>query len=262
MTSERHQWDGVIRIIARVEGISDYAALSRSKRRALVNKYPLFVAYYCAVRLELALKAIVVPIFGASAYMGVFEWSPTGAMVHLHYVLTKPGAPRFDLRAERLQQQAGELRRAGLVAAGSARCKIDDVVDFFAKYVNEWNPNKTDDGTEIGSAVAARVNDGAQHPAAISVEEMLVLLQDDMREERRAYYGRLVRAVQMHDFHYPDPGGPPNPSQSCAQLQKGTINMWHCKDGVPQGPGVRALREIRRTGPPSPRAVCFATANS
>ena len=42
LTSERYQWDGVIRIIARVEGISDYAALSRSKRRALVNKYPLF----------------------------------------------------------------------------------------------------------------------------------------------------------------------------------------------------------------------------
>ena len=67
LTSERYQWDGVIRIIARVEGISDYTALSRSKRRALVNKYPLFVAYYCAVRLELALKAIVVPVFGASA---------------------------------------------------------------------------------------------------------------------------------------------------------------------------------------------------
>ena len=98
LTSERYQWDGVIRIIARVEGISDYAALSRSKRRALVNKYPLFVAYYCAVRLELALKAVVVPVFGASAYMGIFEWSPTGAMVHLHYALTKPGALRNDVR--------------------------------------------------------------------------------------------------------------------------------------------------------------------
>ena len=63
---------------------------------------------------------------------------------------------------------------------------------------------------------------------------MLVLLQDDMREERLAYYGRLVRAVQMHDFHYPDLGGPPNPSQSCAQLQKGTLNMWHCKEGFPK----------------------------
>ena len=125
------------------------------------------------MRLELALKAVVVPVLGASAYMGVFESSPTGAIVHLHYVLTKPGAPRFDLRAERLQQQAEELRRAGLVAAGSARCKIDDVVDFFARYVNEWNPNKTEEGTDVGSSVAVRVNDGAPHPAAITVEEIL-----------------------------------------------------------------------------------------
>ena len=120
------------------------------------------------------------------------------------------------------------------MAAGAVRCKIDDVVDFFAKYVNEWNPNKTEQGTDIGSSVAARVNDWAPHPAAITVEEMLVLLQEDMREERRAYYGRLVRAVQMHDFHYPDPGAPPNPSQSCAQLQKGTLNMRHCKEGFPK----------------------------
>ena len=157
-------------------------------------------------------------------------------MVHLRYVLTKPGAPRFDLRAERLQQQAEELRRAGLVAAGSARCKIDDVVDFFARYVNEWNPNKTEEGTDIGSSVAARVNDGAPHPAAITVEEMLALLQENMREERRAYYGRLVRAVQMHDFHYPDPSGPPilrsrarsfrRVPSACGIARRGSPRTW------------------------------------
>ena len=70
------------------------------------DKYPLFVSWYCAVRLELGLKAVAVPYFGASAYVGVFEWSPTGGMVHLHYILWKRGAPRFDVRAEMLEQYA------------------------------------------------------------------------------------------------------------------------------------------------------------
>ena len=94
------------------------------------------------MRLELTLKTIVVPIFGASAYVAVFEWSPTGGMVHIHYVLWKPGAPRFDLRAEKLQEHAESLRKSGLLAAQFVRCKIDDVVDFFDEYVSEWNPNK------------------------------------------------------------------------------------------------------------------------
>jgi hypothetical protein len=42
------------------------------------------VSWSNAVRLELALKAVVVPHFGASANVSVFERSPTGGMVHLH----------------------------------------------------------------------------------------------------------------------------------------------------------------------------------
>ena len=88
LTSQRHRWGEVIRIISEVEGIGeDYKALSKSKRRELVNRYPLFVSWYCAVRLELTLKTLVVPIFGASNYVAVFEWSPTGGMVHLHCIL-------------------------------------------------------------------------------------------------------------------------------------------------------------------------------
>ena len=45
--------------------------------------------WYCAVRFELVLKIVVVPDFGAHAYVAVIEWSPTGGMVHLHYVLWK-----------------------------------------------------------------------------------------------------------------------------------------------------------------------------
>ena len=74
LTSRRYHWDFVIRIIAHVEGIGEkYKSLTTSKRRELVNKYPLFVSWYCAVRLELTLKALVVPIFGASNYVGFFD---------------------------------------------------------------------------------------------------------------------------------------------------------------------------------------------
>ena len=144
LTSQRYHWDGLIQIIAEVEGISDHTSLGPSRRRELVNKYPLFVAWYCAVRLELTLKTMVVPIFGASNYVAVFEWSPTGGMVHLHYILWKRGAPRFDLRAEALVEKARQLRKGGLVAAAKVQtAKIDDVLDFFAQYISEWNPNKT-----------------------------------------------------------------------------------------------------------------------
>ena len=43
LTSQRYHWDEIIRIIAQVEGIEDHKSLSKSKRREIVNKYPLFV---------------------------------------------------------------------------------------------------------------------------------------------------------------------------------------------------------------------------
>ena len=147
LTSQRYHWDEVSRLIAQVEDIPDHKALSKSKRRELVNKYPLFVSWYCAVRLELSLKTLVVPSFGASNYVAVFEWSPTGGMVHLHYILWKAGAPRFDLRAELLLENARKLRKAGLVGAAKVQdVDLDDIIDFFSTYVSEWNPNKDEGG--------------------------------------------------------------------------------------------------------------------
>ena len=61
---------------------------------------------------------------GAHDYVGVFEWSPTGGMVHLHYILWIKGAPRFDVRAEELLRQVAELRKAGLSCAGEVTCKV------------------------------------------------------------------------------------------------------------------------------------------
>ena len=46
LTSQRYHWDEVIRIIAEVENIGEeYKTLSKSKRRELVNRYPLFASW-------------------------------------------------------------------------------------------------------------------------------------------------------------------------------------------------------------------------
>ena len=156
--------------------------------------------------------------------------------MHLHYILWKRGAPRFDLRAERLVENAKRLRKEGLV--GAAKCqavKIDDVLEFFEAYISEWNPNKSDAGEEVVDHVAEKVNRAREtHTAAASVEDMLRLLADDRKDERRDHYMRMVRLEHMHDFHHPDPCGAPNPSQSCARLLKGTTNMWYCGNGYPK----------------------------
>ena len=234
LASQRYNWDDVIRTIAEVEGIDDYKVLTSSKRRELVNKYPLFVAWYCAVRLELGLKAVAVPYFGASGYVGVFEWSPTGGMVHLHYIFWKRNAPRFDLRAEDLEYRAEQRRKAGVLAGQVQECKVEDVVDFFTQYVTEWSVNYDDKGEPHGSYVAERVNESVPHVASRTSEEMLHLLEDGNEEARHEYYARLVRTEHNHDFHYPHPTGPPNPSQPCARLLKGTKDMWYCANGYPR----------------------------
>ena len=207
---------------------------TNSKRRALVNKYPLFVAWYCAVRLELGLKAVAVPYFGASGYVGVFEWSPTGGMVHLHYILWKRHAPRFDVRAENLEAHAEKQRKAGLLSNKIQECKIEDVVDFFAQYVTEWNVNYDDNGEASVNHVPERVHAGVQHISSHTNEEMLELLEDTQEEARHEYYAKLVRSEHHHDFHYPHPTGPPNPSQPCARLLKGTKDRWYCANGYPR----------------------------
>ena len=234
LTSQRYFWDGIIRVIAQVEGIADHRLLSKSKRRQLVNKYPLFVAWYCAVRLELSLKQIVVPLHGASAYVGVFEWSPTGGMVHLHYILWVAGAPRFDVRAQKLAEQKTQLRRAGWVCGKALKCKIQDIVEFFSTYISEWNPNKSVEGEELECHVAERVNTTSPHTASLDGNEMLRLLHPDNLSELKEYYKKAVRTEHMHDYHYPDPQGAPSPCQPCAQLLKGTKNMWYCKNGYPR----------------------------
>jgi hypothetical protein len=90
----------------------------------------MFVAWYCAMRLEVVLKTVVVPIFSAHAYAAVVEWSPTGGMVHLHYILWKKSAPRFDHRAEKMMEDAKQLHKAGLVVAAEVRCPTNDILEF------------------------------------------------------------------------------------------------------------------------------------
>ena len=108
-----------------------------------------------------------------------------------------------------------------MAAAQAQTVKIDDVMEFFATYVSEWNPNKDDAGEEKEDHVAEKVNrESVRHTAATSVEDMLRLLAEDRQGERREHYMRMVRLEHMHDFHHPDPLGPPNPSQSCTSCSK------------------------------------------
>ena len=171
------------------------------------------------MRQELVLKTVVVPICGAQSYIAVYEWSPTGGMVHVHYVLWISGAPRFDERARALEACAAALRKAGWHSGPLVEIKIDDVVEFFPKYMTEWNVNKDAAGNDLQCHVAERVNQSLPHTASRSEQEMLDILRDDNKEAREEYYARAVRTEHLHDFHYPDPLGPPNPSQPCAQLR-------------------------------------------
>ena len=100
--------------------------------------------------------------------------------------------------------------------------------------VTEWNVNYDDKGEPFESHVAERVNQGVPHVASRTNEEMLQLLEDGQEEARHAYYERLVRSEHLHDFHYPEPKGPPNPSQPCARLMKGTKDVWYCANGYPR----------------------------
>ena len=87
---------------------------------------------------------------------------------------------------------------------------------------------------QLRSTVAEQVNEGDPHTASWDVKAMLRLLQEGNHTERHAYYKKLVRTEHIHDFHYPDPTGPPNPSQPCARVMKGTTNMIYCANGYPR----------------------------
>ena len=152
----------------------------------------------------------------------------------MHYVLWKRGAPRFDTRVEALEAHANMLRKEGILNSGKQAHPIADIMHFYGQHITEWNLNKDADGNDLQSFVERDVNNADEHTAAITEEEMLALLQPGASEERRKYYARVVRTEHMHDYHYPDPLGPPNPSQPCAKLLKGTANMWYCGNGFPK----------------------------
>ena len=84
----------------------------------------------------------------------------------MHYVLCIPGAPRFGDRADILKARAAELRRGASTKGVEQACDISDILEFFSKYVNEWNLNKDDErGQETVDHVAERVNQLKRHPA-------------------------------------------------------------------------------------------------
>ena len=68
------------------------------------------------------------------------------------------------------------------------------------------------DESNHAAAVAAHL--GTDHRsfrfASGDLSRVLKHIEEDMSEERQEYYKRAVRTEQMHDYHYPDPNGPPN----------------------------------------------------
>ena len=155
-------------------------------------------------------------------------------MVHLHYILWKRDAPRLDVRAEMLEQHAEKQRKAGLLAQQVQECKIDDVIDFFAQYVTEWDVSYDEKGEPKENFVPERLDQTLPHIASATNDQMLHLLEDGQENELHNYYSKLVRSEHHHDFHYPNPTGPPNHSQPCARCLKGTKDRWYCANGYPR----------------------------
>ena len=71
---------------------------------------------------------------------------------------------------------AAALRKAGWHSGPQVEIKIDDVVEFFSKYITEWNVNKDTAGNELQCHVAERVNQSMSHTASLSEKEMLEIL--------------------------------------------------------------------------------------
>ena len=116
---------------------------------------------------------------------------------------------------------------------------------------------------ETASHVAERANESVPHTASLSLADIRDLLCGENAHERFEYYSRVVRAEQLHDYHYPDALGPPNPSQPCAQLLKGTLHTWCRGNGYPAiSSASPAARRSRRTlcGLISGGRTCAATA--
>ena len=143
-----------------------------------------------------------------------------------------------------LEQHAENQRKAGVIAQPVHDFKIEDVVDLFSQYVTEWNVNYGDNGE------AERVNQGVPPVASQTNEGMLQLLEDGQEEARHAYYERLVRSEHLHDFHYPEPTGPPNPF-----LALRTTGERHARCGIARtvtretssaSPATRAWRRTQR----------------
>jgi len=112
--------------------------------------------------------------------------------------------------------------------------QVDDVITFFAKFITEWNENKTTENENKHDHRAADVNQAEPHPAALSTEALLDLLRQENATARYDYYCRAVRKEHIHDFHFPNTLEPPNPSQPCARRLKGKLNVWYCANAYPR----------------------------
>ena len=241
-TTARYQWSTLHSLLGgRDEGCDDAKRATGSVRK-LVNSYPGVTAWYCALKLESLLKHCAAKILGLTDYIGVREWSPTGAMLHLHYVGWCKDAPRWGKVAADLKAQKSVFKKTGVMIDLLEADVIPIVVDFSDEKCSEWHPIKDVDGKFIsppGRSIHPLLRKDAPHPSAITWGDLKDLLDPGNTERRKEFLGVLSRRTLCHDFHQPSAFAPPAPNSSCArQVAPGLVV---CNKGFPKSTVSRSL---------------------
>ena len=93
-TSARYQWSSLRKLLEiHVKCDVDFVRAAGSTRQR-VNKYHGITAWFCALKLESLLKYCAKETLNLTDYIGIYEWSPTGAMLHLHFAGWRQDASR------------------------------------------------------------------------------------------------------------------------------------------------------------------------
>ena len=192
-----------------------------------------------------------------------FEWG-AGGIVHVHCVFWVKGAPRVDcvIRPDEDGNLPNDLSEAH---AAHAPVLEEDVAGIFASFhdrvYTEWNAKKPADGSEaerLGERERRR-RDGTERatrdPCSTSWSDLREIIgagagDADQAKARLHFCATLAEWSNMHDWHAPHPGGPPQQKQSCSRVVKGTEDtgqeVCYCSKLFPRPvrmPGNEALAE-------------------
>ena len=240
------------------------------QRRAAVRRFPMVVAWFGQLRLELVRR------YGAQEMMNVIdsydvtEWSKTGGNMHKHSIDWVVDETPCDIDAEMASIQE-ELDKRHKEGNPDLRLRLEGVtkfVDLADKYVSEWNACKDAQGkpNQFAASVEAYCAD-RDHPAAVSHEELMFMCgrsqdghSDETRQKRLLHISALSNHVCMHDYHLPDVEGPPHLTAACAKVvganpDTGEEGHAICVNGFPMT--LIARREEERIEHDSTRGDLF-----